>query len=168
MSQPFELGGARSGQQYSELFRWANTMSNHQLTSNTFAGGLSGDPDNSNSDNKPPKQLPWKLPLNRPHSWENSAISKGSVVSRYQTLLSTPLRSETMHFKLKLKMDTVPYWNGNADKLARWMMKVNQIAKQSKLIFRQLEVVVPQQFKGATEDWYYSIYPEMRDYIETD
>ncbi|TFY50207.1 hypothetical protein EVJ58_g11143, partial [Rhodofomes roseus] len=69
-------------------------------------------------------------------------------------------------FDLKLKIDIVPTWDGNINTLARWIMKVNQIAKESRLIAKQLGAVVPRRLRAGAENWYYSLPEFQRDSLQ--
>ncbi|RDX42388.1 hypothetical protein OH76DRAFT_1304501, partial [Lentinus brumalis] len=57
--------------------------------------------------------------------------------------------------------DIVPTWDGDASSLARWVIRVNAIAKKSDTIRAQLGTIVPQRLTGRAERWYYSL-PEPR------
>ncbi|CDO77173.1 hypothetical protein BN946_scf184675.g5 [Trametes cinnabarina] len=72
------------------------------------------------------------------------------------------------HFDFKLKMEIVPTWDGNPDTLARWILRVNSIAKKSVTIRQQLGSVVPQRFTGDAETWYFSLPEHVREECKTD
>ncbi|KAI0366784.1 hypothetical protein BV20DRAFT_911633, partial [Pilatotrama ljubarskyi] len=65
-------------------------------------------------------------------------------------------------------MEIVPTWDGNPDKLARWILRVNSIAKKSTTVRQQLGSVVPQRFTGDAEIWYFSLPERVREECETD
>ncbi|KAH9849831.1 hypothetical protein C2E23DRAFT_708478, partial [Lenzites betulinus] len=65
-------------------------------------------------------------------------------------------------------MEIVPTWDGKDDTLARWILRVNAIAKKSATVRRQLGTVVPQRLVGDAMIWYYSLPEEVRDRCETD
>lgn len=64
-------------------------------------------------------------------------------------------------------MDVVPTWDGNTDHLARLLLKVNLLTKRSSIIFLQLGSVVPQRFRGNTENCFYSLPEDTRDAIQS-
>jgi hypothetical protein len=70
------------------------------------------------------------------------------------------------HFDLKLKPENVPKWNGDVDTIIRWMLKVNNLARRSDTVHRQLGQVVPQRLEGMAETWYWSLPVSYRDEIE--
>ncbi|KAI0737448.1 hypothetical protein C8Q80DRAFT_1125421 [Daedaleopsis nitida] len=70
------------------------------------------------------------------------------------------------HFDFKLKSDIVPSWDGDTDRLARWIIRVNAIAKRSDTIRQQLGMIVPQRLTGDAELWYYSLSEEQREQCE--
>ena len=72
------------------------------------------------------------------------------------------------HFDFKLKMEIVPTWDGSTETLARWMIRVNAIAKKSTTVRKQLGMVVPQRFTGDAEVWYYSLAEDDREECEQD
>ena len=74
--------------------------------------------------------------------------------------------AEVSCFDLKFKMDVVPTWDGNTTTLANWLLKINLLAKRSKVIFDQLGSIVPQRFRGSAEDWFYSLPESTRDTIQ--
>jgi hypothetical protein len=65
--------------------------------------------------------------------------------------------AKSYHFDLKLKPETVPQWDGNADTLARWLNKINRLADGSADVHRELGKIVPRRFTSSAETWYYSI-----------
>ena len=105
-------------------------------------GGPPSDGSSSDSEsepNRPPKIPPRsdKRPLTKSNSAEPAVKS--------------------YHFNLKLKPETVPQWDGNADTLARWLNKINHLADGSTHVHRELGKIVPQRFTSSAETWYYSI-----------
>ncbi|KAH9856083.1 hypothetical protein C2E23DRAFT_882214 [Lenzites betulinus] len=70
------------------------------------------------------------------------------------------------HFDFKLKTDVVPAWDGNTDTLARWILRINSIAKKSNTIREQLGTVVPQRLTGSAEEWYFSLPEDVREECE--
>jgi hypothetical protein len=65
--------------------------------------------------------------------------------------------AKSYHFDLKLKPETVPHWDGNANTLARWLNKINHLAKGSPDVHQELGKMVPQRFTSSAKTWYYSI-----------
>ncbi|CDO78030.1 hypothetical protein BN946_scf184648.g2 [Trametes cinnabarina] len=90
--------------------------------------------------------------------------SRGSVAAGRR---GTPQTHEA-HFDFKLKMEIMPTWDGNPDKLARWILRVNSIAKKSATVRQQLGSVVPQRLTGDAETWYFSLPEHVREDCETD
>jgi hypothetical protein len=79
---------------------------------------------------------------------------------RYLLILAhfiTEPAAQSYHFDLKLKHETVPQWDGNADTLARWLNKINCLANGSANVHLELEKIVPQRFTSSAKTWYYSI-----------
>ncbi|KAJ6454793.1 hypothetical protein C8R45DRAFT_1111727 [Mycena sanguinolenta] len=74
--------------------------------------------------------------------------------------------AKVAQFDFKLKFDAVPKWDGNVDTIIRWMLKVNDIARESQLVFQQLGRVVPKRLEGAAEIWYWSLPIKYRSEIE--
>ena len=58
---------------------------------------------------------------------------------------------------MKLEPEVVPQWNGDEDSLARWLIKVEQIAEQSEDLAIELGRIVPRRLSGSAETWYFSI-----------
>ena len=77
-----------------------------------------------------------------------------------------PLKSKekvsikTYHFDIKLKLETVPTWDGNENTLAQWIEKVRQLAATLPDMFKELEKIVSQRFTDSAEVWYCSISPK--------
>ncbi|KAF8160460.1 hypothetical protein K438DRAFT_1985717 [Mycena galopus ATCC 62051] len=67
-----------------------------------------------------------------------------------------------------LKYDNVPTWDGNADTIVRWLLKINDIARESSTVFKQLGRVVPKRLTGEAEVWYWSLPMAYRSEIEQD
>ncbi|EIW61347.1 uncharacterized protein TRAVEDRAFT_69723 [Trametes versicolor FP-101664 SS1] len=65
-------------------------------------------------------------------------------------------------------MDVVPTWDGDTATLARWIIRVNSIAKKSATIRQQLGMVVPQRLTGDAEIWYFSLPEHVREACEQD
>lgn len=60
-------------------------------------------------------------------------------------------------------MDVVPTWDGNTDPLARWILRINSIAKKPAIVREQLGMVVPQRLTGSAEVWYFSLPEDIRE-----
>ncbi|KAF6755738.1 hypothetical protein DFP72DRAFT_1067544 [Ephemerocybe angulata] len=73
-----------------------------------------------------------------------------------------------IRFDYKLKVDTIPTWDGDADTLGRWLMRVNSIARQSATVFQQLGKILPTRLTGRAENWYFSLSFETRQRMEYD
>ena len=89
--------------------------------------------------------------------------------SRRPSAAAPPFQSNVPrapHFDHKMKADMVPQWDGDEDKLARWIDKVNTLAKMSPDVHRELGAIVPRRLTGEAETWYYSIKPDQRDRFE--
>jgi hypothetical protein len=56
-----------------------------------------------------------------------------------------------------LKDADVPKWDGDPDKLLRWIQRCNLIAEDGPKAWRQLGKVVPRSFTGTAQDWYFSL-----------
>ncbi|KAI0363078.1 hypothetical protein BV20DRAFT_959031, partial [Pilatotrama ljubarskyi] len=65
-------------------------------------------------------------------------------------------------------MEVVPTWDGDTSTLARWIIRINSIAKKSATIRQQLGTVVPQRLTGDAEIWYFSLPDEVREECEQD
>ncbi len=65
-------------------------------------------------------------------------------------------------------MDIVPTWDGNTESLARWILRLNDIAKKSPVVRQQLGMVIPQRLTGDAERWYYALPTEQREHCELD
>lgn len=134
-------------------------------TSRNPTGGAPGpgdsDGDNSDDDeggNRPPRNLQVPRPPRR-NPFENppgeAAVATARAVTEPQ-------------FDMKLKLDTIPPWDGNPDSLRRWLLKLNSLSKRSSVIFKQLGTLVPTRLTGSAETWYYSQSAETRERIEAD
>jgi hypothetical protein len=56
-----------------------------------------------------------------------------------------------------LKDADVPKWDGDPDKLLRWIQRCNLIAEDGPKAWRRLGKVVPRSFTGTAQDWYFSL-----------
>jgi hypothetical protein len=71
-------------------------------------------------------------------------------------------------FDLKLKIESVPKWDGDTDNIVKWFARINDIATLSDTIHKQLGRVVPKRLEGPAETWYFSLPTEHRKKIEKD
>ena len=71
-------------------------------------------------------------------------------------------------FDLKLKIESVPKWNGNTDNIVKWFARINDLGTLSDTIYEQLGRVVPKRLEGSAETWYFSLPSEHRKKIEKD
>ena len=100
-----------------------------------------------------------------PHvTFHSNATKPSKSFSTKSSISSDHYKPSGYHFDMKIKQDSVPEWDGNADTLARWIIKVRALAQKSESIHQELGKVIPRRFTGAAEAWYYSI-PE-RDRCE--
>lgn len=76
------------------------------------------------------------------------------------------INAREAHFDIKLKIDSVPTWNGDTDTLVRWITKVNNLASMSHSTFTQLGMVVPRRLEGSAEIWYWSLPANFRRSVE--
>ncbi|KAF8206699.1 hypothetical protein K438DRAFT_1963019 [Mycena galopus ATCC 62051] len=68
------------------------------------------------------------------------------------------------YFDLRLKDADVPRWDGDPDKLLRWIQHCNLIAEDGRKAWRQLGKVVPRAFTGTAQDWYFTL-PALADFF---
>lgn len=95
----------------------------------------------------------------------------GRPMPRPQRKLEQPAKSASTHeahFDFKLKMDVVPTWDGDTSTLARWILRINSVAKKSTTVRRQLGMVVPQRLTGDAEVWYFSLPEDVHEDCELD
>ena len=154
----------RRGRRYTELFGTGGIPPPPRIRQRNAPGGDPSDSSSSDSDstnsrasgNRPlvPPTPPRQQRHRRHHRTQST--NSGSEDDR-----------EISRFDLKLKTDVVPTWDGNTDSLARWLQKVNLLAKRSRVIFRQLGSVVPQRFRGNAENWFYSLPEDTRESIQS-
>lgn len=85
---------------------------------------------------------------------------------RDETDNEEPVYSREIQFDNKLKIEIIPTWDGNTDEMVRWFEKVNRIAEQSSLVFKQLGSLVPSRLRDSAEIWYFSLPVSTRHYYE--
>ncbi|KAJ7652816.1 hypothetical protein DFH06DRAFT_1418481 [Mycena polygramma] len=123
------------------------------------AGPPGGDPDDSDPDDgpsRPPNRVPSGPPPRLP-----SAPPVPSGANIYG-----PGGSMEAHFEFKLKAENVPKWDGNVDTIVRWILKVNDLARESRTVWRQLGRIAPRRLEGEAETWYWSLPKTYRVTIE--
>ena len=72
------------------------------------------------------------------------------------------------HFDRKLKMEIVPIWNGNTDKLTSWLLEVNELSERSPSVFEELGQIVPLRLRDGAYDWYWSLPMDFRHAAQRD
>lgn len=111
--------------------------------------------DSSDDGNNPPPNRPRRFPNPSNRRPQNSSTTNATKSTNY-------------HFDMRLKPDHVPSWDGNSDTLARWVSKLDRLARSSVDVHRELGKIVPRRLEDSAEAWYYSIPESKRDYYETD
>ena len=154
--------GGRPGRRYTEIFNQdeGNPTTVFRTAKKARRAPSSDSSDSSDSDSSHQGGGPLPAPFGTPARLPQRLMASPSVVKT-----SKPA-NELTRFDLKLKIDVVPLWDGNPDTLARWMLKVNQIAKRSSILYTQLGEVIPQRLSGAAENWYYSLRADVRSEME--
>ncbi|KAJ3898347.1 hypothetical protein F5879DRAFT_994907 [Lentinula edodes] len=54
-------------------------------------------------------------------------------------------------FDMRLKQDTVPTWDGDTNTIVRWIKRVNDLAKKSRKLCKQLGSIVPRRLEGSAQ-----------------
>ncbi|THV00441.1 hypothetical protein K435DRAFT_597783, partial [Dendrothele bispora CBS 962.96] len=62
--------------------------------------------------------------------------------------------------------DAVPKWDGNMDTIIRWINQINDLARKSPTMYKQLGQVIPRRLEGKAEVWYYSLPLSYRATVE--
>jgi hypothetical protein len=70
------------------------------------------------------------------------------------------------HLDLKLKPESIPEWNGDEDTVVRWILKINDLARESTIMSEQLGHAVPRRLRGDAEEWYFSLPVDHRTRYE--
>jgi hypothetical protein len=124
------------------------------------AGEPGGDPDDDWGDGPghPPNRGPAGIPPRPPRN-QTVPPAQGNTSS-------DRLSSREPHFEFKLKAENIPKWDGNVDTIVRWILKVNDLARESKTVWRQLGRIAPRRLEGDAETWYWSLPKTYRDAIE--
>ncbi|KIJ28970.1 hypothetical protein M422DRAFT_269669 [Sphaerobolus stellatus SS14] len=73
--------------------------------------------------------------------------------------------SKESHFDVKMKPENIPSWDGDPDKLARWILKMNKLAERSQQVFIQLGELVPTRLEKDAYLWFWALPWEYRDEI---
>lgn len=128
-----------------------------------------GDPDDSSSTDSsdetrspPRRNLPPNQPPNRPRRVANQANLANA------NLANAARGPVPAHFDTKLKVsEHIPKWDGNPDKLAEWITKLNELADRSDYVYVQLGDLAPLQFTDEAEDWWYSHSPAWKQQTST-
>lgn len=123
--------------------------------------------DSSSTDAETPRRPTLRRPRGR-HSRDSDDSSSDETEQR-KTRKQTTHRQTTVsepQFDHKLKIDIIPQWDGDADTLGRWIIKVNELSDRSTTIFKQLGQLVPSRLKGGAETWYYSQSARTRAQLE--
>ncbi|KAJ3779553.1 hypothetical protein GGU10DRAFT_337921, partial [Lentinula aff. detonsa] len=71
-------------------------------------------------------------------------------------------------FNTKLKPDSIPTWDGDMERIITWETQLNDLAKRSSIISKQLGYLVPTRLRNQAENWYYSLSERRRNDLETD
>ncbi|KAK7059402.1 hypothetical protein R3P38DRAFT_3522434 [Favolaschia claudopus] len=122
-----------------------------------------GDPDDDDPDGGNGPGLPNAPPMPPPQPPRNNT-TPGVTISGAN--LYGPGGSREPHFEFKLKTENVPAWDGNVDTIVRWILKVNDIARESSTVWRQLGRIAPRRLQGEAETWYWSLPKAYRNTIE--
>ncbi|KZS89706.1 hypothetical protein SISNIDRAFT_400396, partial [Sistotremastrum niveocremeum HHB9708] len=62
-------------------------------------------------------------------------------------------------------LDVIPKWDGNTDKIARWILELNDMCKRSRAIFETIGQFLPLRLEGYAKTWYMSLPIEYREQI---
>ncbi|KAE9388991.1 hypothetical protein BT96DRAFT_1071730 [Gymnopus androsaceus JB14] len=81
---------------------------------------------------------------------------------------SPTLTSAKFQFDMRLKFDAVPTWDGDTNTIVKWINKVNDLAKYSSDLRKQLGSVVPRRLEGSASMWFYSLPKDHRNFLERD
>ncbi|KAF7306872.1 TY3B-TY3B protein [Mycena indigotica] len=139
-------------------------------TANPPHGDPDDDDDDSSDDAGPPRRGPPVPPPrgNRANGPPGNGPSSNGPPPVVESLRypAQSVNTKEEHFDVKLKQENVPKWDGNVDTVARWMLKINNLARRSDTVHRQLGTIVPQRLEGAAEVWYWSLPITYRQQIE--
>ncbi|KAJ3711030.1 hypothetical protein C8R42DRAFT_537986, partial [Lentinula raphanica] len=76
--------------------------------------------------------------------------------------------NEVPRFDIKLKPDLIPTWDGDMEKIITWETQLNDLAKRSSIVRKQLGYLVPTRLRDQAESWYYSLSERRRSELEID
>ncbi|KAJ3751601.1 hypothetical protein EV360DRAFT_89572 [Lentinula raphanica] len=76
--------------------------------------------------------------------------------------------NEVPRFDIKLKPDLIPTWDGDMEKIITWETQLNDLAKRSSIVRKQLGYLVPTRLRDQAENWYYSLSERRRNELEVD
>ncbi|KAJ3832228.1 hypothetical protein F5878DRAFT_666765 [Lentinula raphanica] len=76
--------------------------------------------------------------------------------------------NEVPRFDIKLKPDLIPTWDGDMEKIITWETQLNDLAKRSSIVRKQLGYLVPTRLQDQAENWYYSLSERRRTELEVD
>ncbi|KAJ4463951.1 hypothetical protein C8R41DRAFT_872277 [Lentinula lateritia] len=71
-------------------------------------------------------------------------------------------------FDKRFKQDTIPTWDSDTNTIVCWIKRVNDLAKKSWKLCKQLGSIVPRRLEGSAQYWYYSLPLSHCDHLETD
>lgn len=80
-----------------------------------------------------------------------------NVLNRNLTNPVNPPSEKEAQFDLKLKPEIVPKWDGDPDTLARWIIKINNLAERSTKLYDQLGDIVPTRLEKEADSWFWSL-----------
>ena len=121
-----------------------------------------GDPSDHDSDDdyaggpRAPLNPPPRYPRNPqdPNGPRGNGLGPARPAAREAVAARVP---EQARFDLKFKLDAIPEWDGDADTLGAWIIKINTLSRRSAQIYQQLGSLVPMRFKKSAEAWYFSL-----------
>lgn len=85
---------------------------------------------------------------------EASSLRRPKII---RTAVNKTIDPLEIHFDTKLKPDVIPTWDGDDEKLGKWLIKINEIAARSNSVFKGLGDVVPMRLTGKASEWWYSL-----------
>ncbi|KAJ3748264.1 hypothetical protein EV360DRAFT_89764 [Lentinula raphanica] len=141
-------------------FNFSSTSHPSQGRNHRPEGNPSDDPGDS-SDSEPEGDDREPLP-SQPRS-----SHKGTTLPILNAATPNATCDEEL-FDMRLKQDIVPIWDGDLNSIVRWIKRINDLAKRSERLCRQLGSIVPRRLEGSAQSWYYSLPLSRRDYLETD
>ena len=125
-----------------------------------------GDSDGDDSDNGGGNNGPHRGPQKASSPSNPQRIPFNNLPEESSLTASKP--PQEPQFDIKLKVDTIPTWDGHSEDLRWWLLMVNSLSKRCPVVFKQLGMLVPTQLTGSAEIWYYSQSVEVHNKIEQD